>query len=84
MNNPIKKYQYHIFQPHYCVVHDCYEVEALSKEDADKIIVEAYQTGDLYGNANHLHRDEDFTWESLEPVNEDATIEDQHGDEVSL
>jgi len=74
----MKKYTYTIFQQHTCTVQDVYDVEAESKEEADRMIVEAYKTGDER-KIEHFERCADSIFDSLESSSTMPIIEDEHG-----
>ena len=79
----MKTYTYHIYQEHICTVKDTYEVRAESKKEADRIIVQAYKTGDE-DNIEHIDRDQDIILETLEPTETKANIDDEYAHEIDF
>ena len=73
----MKTYTYRIYQPHYTTVKDTYDVQAESKEEADALIKEYYETGDETPSIEHIDRDQDIIYETLEPTNEKGDIWDE-------
>ena len=79
----MKKYTYTIFQQHTCTVQDVYDVEAESKEEADRMIVQAYKTGDE-DHVIHVDRETFTIFDTLEATPTMPIIEDEHGSVVKV
>ena len=77
----MKTYRYDIYQKHECFTQETYDVKADTKEEADKLIKEFYETGDEHSQIELFAHKSDTVWDTLLPVHGAiAEIYDEHDD----
>lgn len=75
----MKTYRYDIYQKHECFTQETYDVKAATKEEADKLIIEFYKTGDEHSQIEFFSDETDTVWETMVPVQDAiAEIVDEH------
>ena len=80
----MKTYRYDIYQKHECFTQERYDVKATTKEEANKLIKEFYETGDEHPQVSHDGRCwSETVWDTLCPVLfERANIRDENDEEI--